>query len=114
MRVTREFRFEAAHNLLEYRGACERLHGHSYLLQVTVEAPVGQDGLAFDFARLKEIVEERVLARLDHAYLNEVVPQSSAENVAIWVWERLKDLPLAEVKVFETPTSWVAYGGPGR
>ena len=113
MRVTREFRFEAAHRLPGYKGKCERLHGHSYALHVTVEAPVGPDGLAFDFSLLGSIVEERVVAAVDHTDLNDLLPQPSAENIAAWVWERLSDLPLAEVKVFETPTSWVTYSGPG-
>ncbi len=114
MRVTREFRFEAAHNLVEYRGKCERLHGHSYVLHVTVDAPVGRDGLAFDFVRLREVVEERVIAVLDHTYLNDLIPQPSAENIALWVWDRLEDLPRCEVRVYETPTSWVTYAGPER
>jgi 6-pyruvoyltetrahydropterin/6-carboxytetrahydropterin synthase len=112
MRVSREFRFEAAHRLVEYRGKCERLHGHSYTLVVTVEAPVGRDGLAFDFVRLREIVDERVVAVLDHRYLNEILPQPSAENIAAWCWERLADLPLAGIRVHETPTTWVDYAGP--
>lgn len=112
MKVTREFRFEAAHNLVEYKGKCERLHGHSYILHVTLEAPVGKDGLAFDFVDLRRIVEEKVVKVLDHTYLNETLPQPSAENIAIWAWDRLRDLPLAEVRVFETPTSWVTYAGP--
>jgi 6-pyruvoyltetrahydropterin/6-carboxytetrahydropterin synthase len=112
MRVTREFRFEAAHNLIEYKGKCERLHGHSYVLHVTLEAPVRPDGLAFDFVELRRIVEAKVIRPLDHTYLNDTMRQPSAENIAIWVWEHLTELPLAEVTVFETPTSWVTYRGP--
>lgn len=38
--VTKCFGFEAAHHLPDYKGACNRLHGHSYKLQVTVSGSV--------------------------------------------------------------------------
>ena len=114
MLVTKEFVFDAAHNLVNYHGTCERLHGHTWRLQVTVRAPVGEDGLAFDFVELKKRVNEKIISRLDHVYLNDILPQSSAENLAIWIWQELKELPLYEIKVWETPTSLVTYCGPGK
>jgi 6-pyruvoyltetrahydropterin/6-carboxytetrahydropterin synthase len=49
---------------------------------------------------------------LDHSYLNEMIDNPSAENIAIWIWQRLKqDLPLHEIRVFETTTSFVTYRG---
>jgi len=111
MRITKEFTFDAAHNLTEYEGKCESLHGHTYKLHVTLECPVAANGLAFDFVTLKKEVEEKVLNKLDHVYLNELIPQSTAENIAIWIWNKLQHLPLHEIKVWETPTSFVAYQG---
>ena len=67
---------------------------------------------AFDFVELARIVRERVLSVLDHADLNEILPQPSSENLALWVWDRLGDLPLDELRVYESPTSFVAYRGP--
>lgn len=111
--VTREFSFDAAHNLPRYEGKCERLHGHSYRLRVTVEAPLDSwSGLCFDFHDIKELVTERVVKVLDHQYLNEFLPNPSAEHLAVWAWERLEDLPLHEIQVWETPTSFVTYHGP--
>lgn len=112
MLVTKEFTFDAAHNLINYHGSCEKLHGHTWKLQVTVRAPVGEDGLAFDFVELKRVVHSKVISRLDHSYLNDLLKQSSAENLAVWIWEELKKLPLYEIKVWETPTSLVTYYGP--
>lgn len=112
MLVTKEFSFDAAHNLINYHGSCEKLHGHTWKLHVTVRAPVGQDGLAFDFVELKKIVHAKVISRLDHVYLNDLLKQSSAENLAVWIWEELKELPLYEIKVWETPTSFITYYGP--
>lgn len=112
MLVTKEFTFDAAHNLPRYHGKCERLHGHTYKLHVTLAAPLDTwSGMAFDFNDLKRRVQERVISVLDHSYLNEIVPNPSAEFLAYWIWQRLKDLPLHEIKVWETPTSFVAYRG---
>ena len=111
--VTREFSFDAAHNLPRYEGKCERLHGHSYRLRVTVQAPLDAwSGLCFDFHDIKKMVNERVVKVLDHQYLNEFLPNPSAEHLAVWAWERLEDLPLHEIQVWETPTSFVTYHGP--
>ena len=116
MRVTKEFQFDSAHNLPNYHGKCERLHGHTYRLQVTIEAPVDVDtGMALDFAILGDIVEEQVVTVLDHRYINEIIPISSAENVTLWIWNRLSGkLPharLSEIRLWETPTSSVTYSG---
>jgi len=116
MLVTKEFLFDSAHNLPNYHGKCERLHGHTYRLQVTIDAPVEPEtGMALDFAVLGDIVEREVVAVLDHRYLNELIPISSAENVTLWIWNRLRGkLPrakLAEIRLFETPTSSVTYRG---
>ncbi|MBC7189751.1 6-carboxytetrahydropterin synthase QueD [Candidatus Aerophobetes bacterium] len=111
MLVAREFEFDAAHKLVNYKGKCENIHGHRWKIQVVIEAPVGEDGIAFDFVKLKQIVEERVISRLDHTYLNDIFSQPSTENIALWIWDKLKDLPLYEVKVWESPTSWVIYKG---
>ena len=43
--VTRSFTFEAAHQLPWHPGKCRELHGHGYRLEVTVEGPVGDNGM---------------------------------------------------------------------
>ena len=56
-----------------------------------------------------------LLARLDHHCLNEIegLENPTAENIAAWIWHRLRpDLPgLARVRVAETPMSWADYDG---
>jgi 6-pyruvoyltetrahydropterin/6-carboxytetrahydropterin synthase len=109
MKVTKEFVFDAAHYLPNYEGKCERLHGHTWKLQVTVDAPLdGPSGLAFDFVKLKNLTMERVVNRLDHQVVNDVVANPSAELIALWTWHQLRELPLFEVKVWETPTSFAS------
>ena len=108
MRVTKRFRFEAAHHLPGYPGKCARPHGHGYVLEVTVEGPVRDDGLVFDFYDLKREVEERVIDALDHRDLNDIIDVPSAENIALWIRDRLRDLPLARLCLRETEDSWVS------
>lgn len=114
MLLTKEFIFHASHFLPNYHGKCENLHGHSYKLLVTIEGPVCDDGLVFDFVQLKNIVKKQVISVLDHHHLNDIIPISSVENIALWVWKQLSDpihsfpgrnVKLYEVQIWETPTS---------
>jgi len=92
MFVTKEFTFDSAHFLTNYYGKCERVHGHTYKLQVTVEGKVQSNGLVVDFVVLKRVVKKQVLEKLDHQLLNDVIENPSAERVVMWIWDQLKDL----------------------
>lgn len=117
MLITKIFKFDAAHNLIQYHGKCEKLHGHTYRLEVTVEGGLNEDRMVIDFLLLKKIVQERVLDILDHAYINDYIDQPTAENIAIWIWKKLErdlnkdDHHLCKIKVYETETSYVTYRG---
>ncbi len=148
MQVTKEFTFDSAHFLPKYYGKCEKMHGHTYRLLVTVEGEVGENGLVIDFVILKKIVKKQVLNKLDHQVINDVIEVASAENTAKWIWDQLVDLKtlirgelddpnlpesitkhfkdksddidasefsdqvrLVEVKLYETPNSFVTYYG---
>lgn len=113
MLVSREFTFSGAHNLPDYQGKCEKLHGHTWRLRVTVKAPVAANGLSFDFQELGQVVNDKVISVLDHSHINEQVPQASAERIAQWIWDRLTFLPLFEVRVWESEKSFVTYHGEG-
>ena len=75
IRLSRIFRFETAHALLGYDGACRHIHGHSYRLVVTIiGAPLQDDahpknGMVMDFGDLKMLVEKAVIKPFDHALL---------------------------------------------
>ncbi len=116
MRLDVEFTFAAAHRLPRYEGPCFRLHGHNYRMFVAVEGEVDpRTGMIADFGQLKALVQEHVLARVDHRTLNDLLDNPTAENIARWVWETLEPhLPgLAEVRLYEIPDSCVTYRGPG-
>ncbi len=114
MFLSKDFTFDAAHFLTKYHGKCERLHGHTYKLRVTVEGPVGEDGMVMDFKELKNLVKEKVIDRYDHQNLNDFFENPSAELVAMKIWDDLVgDLPvrLSEVTLWETADSSVTYRG---
>ena len=114
MRVRRTFDFEASHQLPRHPGKCRNLHGHSYRLVVTVERPVEPtSGMAIDFGDLKTVVRREALDRLDHVHVNELLENPTAENMAVWIWERLAGpLPgLAEIELWETRSCSVVYRG---
>ena len=114
MRVKRIFDFEAAHRLPEHPGKCRELHGHSYRLVVTVDRPVDpRTGLAIDFSDLKGIVRREAVDLLDHSYVNERIENPTAEAMAAWIWNRLREpLPgLVEVELWETRQCAVVYRG---
>ncbi len=104
MLISREFKFDAAHNLIGYKGKCETLHGHTWKIRVTISGEVNKDsGMAFDFIELKKIIEKEIILKLDHCYLNKVIKQPTTENIALWIWKRLeRKIPLYEVKVWES------------
>lgn len=93
LKVSKEFKFEAAHFLPKYHGKCERMHGHSYRFIITVEGELDpESGMVIDFLILKKIVKERVLSKVDHYCLNDFIENPTAENTAIWIWDQLSDL----------------------
>jgi 6-pyruvoyltetrahydropterin/6-carboxytetrahydropterin synthase len=108
MRLCREFYFDAAHFIPNYKGKCEKLHGHTYRLEIVIEGGVKKDGMVVDFAKMKEIVEMTILEKLDHQALNEMFENPTAEHILQWIAEQLKGkLPLSSMKLWEGQGKWV-------
>ncbi|MEK6826756.1 MAG: 6-carboxytetrahydropterin synthase QueD [Nanoarchaeota archaeon] len=104
--LTKIFEFDASHKLSERIGGENhgRLHGHRYKLEVSVKGDINEDGIIMDASEIKKIVKELVLNNLDHNHLNEFIENPTVENIAKWIWERLKTKidKLYEIKVWET------------
>lgn len=117
MILTKIFKFDAAHNLTKYHGKCEKLHGHTYKLVVSISGIPDNEGMVMDFVELKKLVNEEVIKVLDHSYLNDIIPNPTAENIAIWIWDKLFDKinnidrTLYQIEVWETEDSGVLYRG---
>lgn len=118
-RVTVSARFEAAHNLVDYAGGPEPLHGHSYEVEAVLESEkLQQYDLAIDFLAAKRTLES-IAKELDYGYINAhpdfAGRNTSAENVARWFAERLDSsgalgwTRIAEVTVREGPENRATY-----
>ena len=113
-----EARFSAAHRLRDYEGDCEKLHGHNWLLRVTVESgQLNRLGMVMDFRDLKARVRD-ILKEFDHAYLNDLErfgrENPTTENLARFVCEEVaRRLPegvrLKDVTAWETPGCGATY-----
>ncbi len=111
--------FAAAHNLINYQGDCENLHGHNWRVEVTVAAQKLDDaGLGIDFKILKKETS-RILDELDHKYLNDLeafkTDSPSSENISRYLFERLSDIlnddnvTVERVNVWESDNACASY-----
>lgn len=117
MKISQAFKFEAAHFLpgVPATHRCSRLHGHSYRVEVLLEGAVDpHTGFVVDFFDLEKSFAG-IMDALDHRCLNEVegLGNPTAENIAVWIWDRLKpDLrQISAVRVYETADCWAEYDG---
>ena len=133
--MTRRTEFSAAHryhnpawdearNLVAF-GACTRVHGHNYQLEVSVTGPIDpRTGMLFNMTVLKAILEDEVRARFDHRQLERDVPEltgciPTSENVARAIWDHLAPrvaaaeggrCRLSRLRLFETGSLYVELG----
>jgi 6-pyruvoyltetrahydropterin/6-carboxytetrahydropterin synthase len=96
-------------------------HGHNYILEVTVRGtPDPETGYVIDLKKLKMILKDKVVSKLDHKHLNMdvdflegIIP--TVEHIAVLIWRILKpeitNGELYKIKLNETPDSWVEYYG---
>jgi len=117
MEIFKVFTLEAAHRLphVPPDHQCGRLHGHSYFIEVYIEGQIVEpSGWVMDFTDLKKAFKP-VQDQLDHFYLNEIegLENPTSENLAKWIWRRLKPaLPeLSKILIRETCTSGCIYTG---
>lgn len=132
--LTRLEHFNAAHKLYnpnwskekneEMFGVCanENWHGHNFDLFVTIKGePDSDTGFLMDVKKLKVIIKEKVIIKVDHKNLNLDVDflkgkMCSTENLAIGIWNELaphlpENVQLHCIKLYETPRIYVEYFG---
>ena len=117
MDIFKVFQIEAAHRLPHVPPGhkCARLHGHSFRIEIHVwGTPEEKTGWVMDFADIKTAFAP-IFAEIDHHCLNDVagLENPTSEQLAIWIWRRLKPLlaPLSKVVVHETCSSGCVYTG---
>lgn len=117
--ITTETQFSAAHRLKHYNGPCENLHGHNWIVRVTVScSELDKCGIGIDFKVLKQNLRN-IVADFDHKDLNAVLDHiglnPSSENMARHIFHRLRDAlagwhgTVKCVEVFETPGNCARY-----
>ena len=119
--VSVEQTFAAGHALRDYKGGCENVHGHNFKVQVVIEGEkLDRAGLLVDFLDVKDLMQ-RVIARLDHQFINDIPPfterNPSAENMAEYFYTEMTDglnttpvpVRIREVKVWETDIQSATY-----
>ncbi len=125
IRVTKKFTFDMAHALYGYDGPCKNIHGHTYILSVTLKGIVLQNndhpknGMVIDFTDFKKIIVENIIQVFDHSLvlnsnsphggLNEIrenfekinyVPyQPSCENLLIDFFDRINSKFADDIKI---------------
>ena len=126
VRLSKEFRFEMAHALWKYDGICKHIHGHSYILHVTIAGEPIEDasdpkmGMVLDFADLKAVVKGPVVDFLDHslvlhreakAHLPEIKSdmydkvhlmdfQPTCENLVVYIAEKVQEGLPPDIELF--------------
>ncbi len=102
--------FGAAHQLRNYNGKCEHLHGHNWKIEVYVKGEnLDEAGLLVDFKVIKDKTNE-IIERLDHKFLNEIgcftVINPSSENIAKYIFDELvKDINDKRIRINRV-TAW--------
>ena len=130
--LTKQYKFCAAHRYwndnwteeknLEVFGDDVRIHGHNYILEVTMTGPVDPNtGWLVDLGHVNKIVKSNVINIIDHSQIEQDIPwfkgkQPSSEVIVVWIWEQIaKDLQGAElhrIRLVETHSIHTDYYGP--
>ena len=141
--ITERFTLEMAHALRGHDGPCKHIHGHSYVLDVTLGGPPlrapgdAKDGMVMDFTDLKTVMQTSVVDHYDHALVLQraeqgTIPvddplfartrftswQPTCENLLLDMVSRIAaalpaGIELVHVRLQETATTWAEWRFPG-
>jgi 6-pyruvoyltetrahydropterin/6-carboxytetrahydropterin synthase len=113
--------FAAAHQLRNFGGNCEKLHGHNWKVEVILSGDkLNEAGLLIDFREVKETTDG-ILKELDHSFLNDLPrfknENPSSENIAAYLFEKLSGelndnhLKVTKVTAWESDSACASYSG---
>lgn len=119
--ISVEDHFSSAHQLREYQGKCENVHGHNWRIKaVLASTQLDSLGMVLDFTIFKQALK-KVLDVLDHKMLNDVPPfdkiNPSAENIAFYLYEKMcleiegnyPNIKVYQIDVWESEKSCASY-----
>ena len=131
--ITKQYKFCSAHRYWNEKWSDEKnreifdkdvsLHGHNYLLYVTISGPVNpESGFIVNLKDLNAMVHENVLEIMDHSQIEKDIEwfknrQPSTENMVMFIWDQIAHhIPnparLQSIKLQETPSIFTEYFGP--
>ncbi len=134
-RVCREIEFCYGHRHLNYEGPCRHAHGHNVKAEIFISGEKLDDrDILYDFVEIKKVVKGWIDQTLDHKMLlNKEDPlvhpmrelkepivlfdgDPTVEAVAKMIYEfcESRKMPVDEVRVWETGSSWASYRRDGR
>ena len=73
--ITRKLEFDAGHRIPDHRSQCRNLHGHRYVLEITLAGEVSREsgasdnGMVMDFADVKALAMDHLVNKWDHAFI---------------------------------------------
>jgi 6-pyruvoyltetrahydropterin/6-carboxytetrahydropterin synthase len=128
--VTKRIEFCYGHRLLDYDGVCKHPHGHNAVVEVDVRTDsLDNRNMVVDFSDIKRVIKGWIDRELDHKmilrhddplvaplrelgepmYLLESNP--TIERIARLIFEQGRELgiPIVNIRVWETPSSFAAY-----
>jgi 6-pyruvoyltetrahydropterin/6-carboxytetrahydropterin synthase len=111
--------FASAHTLRDYPGACSRMHGHNWKVELeAVSSQLDDVGMGVDFKIMKNAANE-VGDQLDHRYLNDLEPfkeiNPTAENIAAYMYKEISarinsdTVKVIALTIWETERACVCY-----
>ena len=114
-----EAQFSAAHSLSGYQGNCAQLHGHNWIVEVSVKClELNNIGIGIDFRDIRQAIKN-IINDLDHSCLNEHPDfkdtNPSSENIARFLYRQLGEkinsvnAKVSKVKVSETRSAGAYY-----
>ncbi len=89
------FTFDMAHALENYPGKCRHIHGHTYILHVSVSGQILNqpgaplDGMIADFTDIKQWVKSEVVEIFDHALVLRQNSEHANMNWSELNWTRI-------------------------
>jgi 6-pyruvoyltetrahydropterin/6-carboxytetrahydropterin synthase len=73
--ITRRLEFDAGHRIPDHKSQCRNLHGHRYVLEITLvgevikEEGASDNGMLMDFSDVKALAKQHLVDVWDHAFL---------------------------------------------
>ena len=75
MLITRRLEFDAGHRIPDHRSQCRHLHGHRYVIEITLSGAIidkagdAANGMVMDFSKVKDLAKQHLVDAWDHAFL---------------------------------------------